>query len=263
MILLATWAASAAFVGWHLNQGWIPHDDGILAQSAQRVLDGQLPHRDFVEIYTGGLTFLNAAVFRVFGENLIWLRIPMFIVFVAYVPCVYAIARYFAPRSVSLLAALFAVAWGPATYPAAMPSWYLLFFTTFGVLALLRYLETNNGRWLVLAGLFGGLALSVKSVGIFYVIAVLLFLLFVEQESRGKGRRARLGGYGILVITFAGLSLAFVLLLLFSHLGGAEIGTFVIPLACVCGPWWRTRCGSRRRARRPGFRRCSSSLSRS
>ena len=97
-------------------------DEGTFSQSATRILDGQLPHRDFTEIYTGGLAFLNAGVFAVFGQNLVWLRLPLFLVFVAYIPCVYAVSRRFVPRLPSALVALFAVAWGPVTYPAALTS---------------------------------------------------------------------------------------------------------------------------------------------
>src|ERR1044072_8503201 len=55
--------AGAVFVASQLNHGWIPWDDGTLAQSAQRVLDGELPQRDFAELYMGRLSFLNAGVF--------------------------------------------------------------------------------------------------------------------------------------------------------------------------------------------------------
>ena len=107
----------AVFVASQLNHGWVPLDDGTLAQSAQRVLLGELPHRDFAELYTGGLSFLNAGVFWVAGENLFWLRVPMFLLFLVYLPCVYLIARRFASPAVATLAALFAVAWGPAGLP--------------------------------------------------------------------------------------------------------------------------------------------------
>ena len=107
----------AVFVASQLNHGWVPWDDGTLAQSAQRVLLGELPHRDFAELYTGGLSFLNAGVLWLTGGNLFWLRAPMFLLFLAYLACVYLIARRFASPTVATLAALFAVAWGPPVYP--------------------------------------------------------------------------------------------------------------------------------------------------
>src|SRR4051812_31709263 len=60
LLLLVVVLLSSTWLWIHLTRGWIPHDDGALAQSAERVLQGQLPHRDFDELYTGGLTFLNA-----------------------------------------------------------------------------------------------------------------------------------------------------------------------------------------------------------
>ncbi len=105
---------------------------------------GELPHRDFAELYTGGLSFLNAGVLWLTGGNLFWLRVPMFLLFLAYLPCVYLIARRFASPAVATLAALFAVAWGPPVYPAAMPSWYALYLAVIGAYFLVRHHETGG-----------------------------------------------------------------------------------------------------------------------
>ena len=54
VVLLIVWLAGALY-GWHyLDRGWWPNNAGAFALSAERVLDGDLPHRDFDEIYTGG-----------------------------------------------------------------------------------------------------------------------------------------------------------------------------------------------------------------
>ena len=139
------------------------------------------------------MAFLDAGVFAVFGQNLVWLRLPLFLVFVAYIPCVYAVSRRFVPRLPSALVALFAVAWGPFTYPAALTSWYLLFFSVFGALALLKYLETERASWLLIAGVFGGLSVTFKIVGVWFIAAVLLFLIFVEQDHRPRRADGRRG----------------------------------------------------------------------
>ena len=57
--------------------------EGTLAQSAERILAGELPHRDFVERYTGGLSYLNAFAFRVFGVQLLAMRYALFVAFIA------------------------------------------------------------------------------------------------------------------------------------------------------------------------------------
>src|ERR1700751_431412 len=91
-LFLLVWLLSIAYLVATINRGWIPYDDGALGQSAERVLGGEIPHVDFTDPYTGGLTFLNALTFRVLGVKLIWLRLPLFVLFVIWVPAVYAIA---------------------------------------------------------------------------------------------------------------------------------------------------------------------------
>lgn len=55
--------------------GMIAHDEGHYGQSAVRVLAGELPHRDFHETYSGGLSYWHALLFWLFGEQLlVWRR---------------------------------------------------------------------------------------------------------------------------------------------------------------------------------------------
>jgi hypothetical protein len=45
LAFLTAWVISAAYMGWLVRLGWIPHDDGALAQAADWVNHGLLPHR--------------------------------------------------------------------------------------------------------------------------------------------------------------------------------------------------------------------------
>src|SRR5436305_10797045 len=95
-ILLATvMAMGALYVAHGLKRGWVPADEGFLGQTAERVLHGELPHRDYSEGYTGGLTFLNAAAFRLFGINLASPRYMLFLFFLLWVPAFYYVAAHF------------------------------------------------------------------------------------------------------------------------------------------------------------------------
>lgn len=182
VILLLVWSASALYMGTHLLRGWVPHDEGAFAQSAERVLQGQLPHRDFVEIYSGGLTFVHALAFRSIGVNLATLRYVLFAAFLAWIPAVYYVASRFGSPLAAGAVTLLCTAWSVPNYAAAVPSWYNLFFATFGVAALLRYLEARARAWIFVAGLCGGLSFTVKSVGLYYLASVWLFFLFREQS---------------------------------------------------------------------------------
>jgi 4-amino-4-deoxy-L-arabinose transferase-like glycosyltransferase len=234
VLLLGVLAISAAYVGWHLGRGWMPFDDGTLAQSAERVLQGQLPHRDFDDVYTGGLAVLDAAAFRALGTTLWSLRLVLFAVFLAWVPAVYAIALRFVRPPAAALVTLLAVVWSLPNYTAAMPSWYNLFFATFGVAALFRYLDDGRARWLVLAGVMGGLSFLMKVVGLYYVAAVLLFLLFHSHaRSRVGSREERGPAYAAFVSGALALFVLVLAMLVRRQMHAAEVVQFVLPGALV------------------------------
>ena len=166
-----------------LKRGWVPHDEGTLAHSAERVLYGDVPHRDFDEIYTGGLSYLNAFAFRVFGTKLSSLRYVLYIFFLAWVPSVYYSASRFISPLIAGVVTLLAVAWGLPNYAAAVPSWYNLFFATFGIASVLRYIEIRNRLWLFVAGLCGGISFLFKVSGLFFIAGVLLFFPFANEGA--------------------------------------------------------------------------------
>jgi len=172
---------SALYMAQELKRGWIPSDDGMLAESAERVLHGALPHRDYHEIYTGLLSYLNAAAFRALGTNLASMRYVMFIFFLAWVPANYYAASRFVSAPLAAATTLLAVSWGPPNWATPHPSWYNLFFATFGLAALLRYIEVQSKHWLVVAGICGGISFLFKMTGLYFVAGALLFLAFREQ----------------------------------------------------------------------------------
>src|SRR5260370_19994193 len=76
---------------------------------------------------------------------------------------------------------LFAVVWSLPNYSAAVPSWYNLFFATFGLAALFAYLSDRFPKWLFIAGLCGGCSFLAKHVAMYYAAGVLLVLVFYKQ----------------------------------------------------------------------------------
>src|SRR5258705_9690069 len=94
LVLLVVWAVSIAYMATHLKRGWVPHDEGTFGLSAERVLNGELPHRDFDD-YTGGLTFVHSLAFRELGIDSASMRIVLFVFFVFWVPAVFYVASCF------------------------------------------------------------------------------------------------------------------------------------------------------------------------
>jgi hypothetical protein len=242
MVLAAVLAIGAVYVGARIGSGWVPADDGILSQSALRVMQGQLPHRDFAEIYTGGLSVIHALAFRVFGVSLFSLRICAFLFFLAWVPAVYYVALRFTSAVAAGLITLVAAAWSFPNYPAAMPSWYNLFFATFGAAALLRYLDVRKARWLFVAGLCGGVSILIKVIGAYYIAGVLLFLAFLEQSYEQSNEQSDHASawpgksavpYRMFSASALLLFLATVIYVFRARLGSGELYHFVLPAAVL------------------------------
>jgi len=253
-VLLLVWAASAVYVSGFVARGWVPHDEGMLGQSAERVLRGELPHSDFDESYTGGLAYGHALAFRALGVRLLSLRVALFVGFLLFVPLFYALAARLLPPWPAALATLVAVAWSLPNYFASMPSWYVLFFSLLGSYAVLRHIETGRRLPLFAAGLCASAGILVIIVGLYFVAAVLLFLVFREQElSRARSESSRGAAFFAFEAAALAAFLASVLALARSSLSPMSALHFVVPAAAVCALLLR-RAWALRRAGRFGER---------
>ena len=187
-VLAALLCLSAIYLWQFAYDGWIPHDDGMLAQIAERVMAGEMPHRDFDDPYTGLLGYLHGLGFLTFGISLRSIRLVLFLFTLAWLPAMYVLARHFVPPLGAALVTALAMTWTLPNYFAAVPSYYNLFLATFGMVALARHVDTDRRYWLGIAGAFGGLAFLIKSAGGFYfVAAALLFLVCRERETVSHG----------------------------------------------------------------------------
>lgn len=183
----ALWACltliTAACIGWFsLDQGWFAHDEGQLGQAAARILEGQMPHRDFDDMYTGGLSYLNAFSFYLWGENSHSMRVMLFCWYLPFVAGIYWIATRFVSPVGAMLLSLLAACWSIPMYSAPMPSWYNLFFAVWITCSLLAYTQSRHRLFLVFAGLLCGLSIVIKVSGLMALAGALLFLVYDSQN---------------------------------------------------------------------------------
>jgi hypothetical protein len=168
---------------------------------------------------------------------------------------VYYIASRFARPIAAAAVGSLAVVWSLPTYPGAMASWYNLFLATFGIAALLRYLEEARPRWLFAAGLAGGLSFLVKVIGLYYLAGVLVFLVYHAQVvlASSPNTNARLGrGYAAFVTVSLLAFIVALLLVVRSHLHVTEFVQFVVPgtllsLLLIRNEWIQPSVPSRER----------------
>ena len=239
--MLILLGAAVVYTTLLLDRGWIPHDDGTLGETALRVLEGQLPHRDFSDVYTGGLAYWNALSFVLFGVNLLAPRILLFLSFLGFLGASFAIARRFAGPRTAAAVILCMTVWGMPNYPAAMPTWYNLFLAMGAVWGLTRYLESSRTWWLVFAGALAGLSILMKLTGLYTLAGLLLAIAFFEQAGVGSPRdttgpvREGRRWYSIALTSAAVLLVVMVVRLIFSDLAWTSAVHFLLPTSLVAG----------------------------
>jgi hypothetical protein len=178
-------AAAIAYLWPFVPRGWVPHDEGMIGQSADLVLHGAVPHLDYVEPYTGGLTYVYAALFRTTGIDLFNVRRLMFVVAAATSWLLYLIAwRRLGPLAAAV-AVWVAISCSFPIYFAGVPSWWLLLCAMVELWGMVRWSESRSMRHLLLAAAAAGVGVVIKQTGVYLVVAAGLWALY-----DGGARRA-------------------------------------------------------------------------
>jgi hypothetical protein len=223
-------ALAVVYLAWFVPRGWVPFDEGMLGQTAEWVLKGALPHVDYQEPYTGGLTWLYAALFRVAGVDLVNVRWLLYAAASLALVATYAVVRRFLAPIGAALATWVALAWSFPNYFAGLPSWWVLICAMGCVWALFRHIETGLLRYAALAGVLAGCAIVVKQTGVYLLLAVATSLLAGAKEQTQADRvdrsLDRLLRFGV-----CACALVFAIAILSARLGLSEIGYLLVPIA--------------------------------
>jgi hypothetical protein len=218
-----------------LDRGWVPFDEGTIAQAAERVLHGELPHVDFTDPYSGGLPYWHALAMRVFGVSLMAPRYGLFIASLLWLPALWWLAHRACGRRWAVVITIVGAWWSLPVYPAAMPTWYLLFMATWIVVGLERWHASGRVAWLVATGVLCGVAITVKQTGLYLLAGTLLGILFCEQEqTRLRWNDAPPAGRtnAAVVLLLAVLG-ALVVKLLGAGMGSGDVLHLLFPIASV------------------------------
>ncbi len=186
LIPLALAVASFAvfFLYWDMG---INDDEGYLLGGVLRILDGQVPYRDFHHTYAPGRFYLIAALFRLVGEDLLVVRALWLVMRVAIVLLAYFAARPFVSRTGAVaVAVMMIVVPGP---------WHKSFFHLFlfaNLLTLGRLTRPRSGSFHVaLAGLVAGVTLLFRQdLGLVSVALYAVMLLFNRRTGETLRRGA-------------------------------------------------------------------------
>jgi hypothetical protein len=99
------------------------YDEGLILVNAERVLGGQVPYRDFWSLYAPGYFYVLAGLFKLFGPNMLLVRIFDTLIRFALTLEVYVLARRLSSRWWALVPYAFVTLWLSAIQFYAYPVW--------------------------------------------------------------------------------------------------------------------------------------------
>lgn len=172
------------FVHFH-DRSWIPSDDGQYAHVAERVLDGEVLHRDTEEFHAAPVHLIHALALQVWGRDLVSLRYPIAILAISQALLVllcFSAGRR--PLYVGVVAALSVALIGPLQIADPTPNLYAL-FTAIAICTVMIRLRPS-GRQQVLVGALLAVTFYFRQItGIFAAMAVLTTML---SDTAGRAR---------------------------------------------------------------------------
>jgi len=171
------------FVRYFHDQSWWAYDEGFYAHVAERVLDGEVLHRDIQERHAGYINFANAAALHFFGRELVSLRYPL--VFLAALQSVLVFLLFLSKGIwLAVIAAFVSTAFGFILFPNPTPNWYCLFLTVFLIFHLRFSKKENRGRILLAGFIIGTIYLFRQLTGVFMAASAVFYLLLEGQKSK-------------------------------------------------------------------------------
>jgi hypothetical protein len=224
---------SIVYLGLFVSRGWIPHDEGMIGQSAERVLRGEIPHVDYQEPYTGGLTWMHAMVFRLAGIDLLYPRWLLFAAAVLAQLLVYLILRRYLQPVGAALASWLALGWGFPNYFAALPSWWLLVCALMCAWSVVKYVETALLRYAAIAGLAAGASILIKQTGLYLLVALVMALLYSGGTDEDRTERWWPARVVCAVVAIAAVGLA--VMILAARPAPAELLYLLLPIVACSG----------------------------
>jgi hypothetical protein len=158
---------------------------GFSVAPAERVMNGEIPYRDFLYNYTPGMLWLNASLMKAFGVSLLTVNYGLLAFKLFSLVALFAITKRLTSRWIALVPVALTLSWlGHKYIFGVVPTQYSLVFVFVGLLFMLNYDRSDNRLWLFSSGLAIGVVFLFK-----YNVGILLLAtgtaLVVLRDSIG------------------------------------------------------------------------------
>lgn len=179
----------------------LERDEGEYAYAGQLILQGFPPYLHAYNMKFPGVYAAYAVVMAVFGETIAGIRIGLLIVNAATILLVFLLARrLMEPLSATAAAASFAfLSLGlPVLGTYAHATHFVMLFAVAGSVALLKAIDTERTRWLIISGALFGMAVLMKQHGVFFIAFAAAYLAWHEYRLRRGSLRSSISKVAML-----------------------------------------------------------------
>ena len=184
---LLVFLMSLALLTVNLNLQVNSYDEGLMGVGAVRVLEGELPYRDFYTIYPPGQFYLLASVYQLLGVSIIAGRMADVVIMGALMVVVFLLVRLLAGEAMAWVGWVLALCW--RVWPPIPISLHpAMLLSMASLLCVILFLQ-RGGRWLLHAGLLVGLAALFRHDLAGYTAVAVLIVLPCYLWRQGVGQR--------------------------------------------------------------------------
>ena len=209
--LLLTVLAGSICYGLFINRGLGLSVIGYSIAPAERVLQGEVPYRDFLFNYTPGILWINALLMKAFGSTLMATRIGLFAFKLSALIALFLVGDRLTNKWIALLPVALTLSWlGYGQVFNVYPDQYLIPVALVGLMCFLLYDQTGRYLPLVLCGLATGAVFLFKyNVGILLLVAGTLsvamreLMLTRRKQNSFKASSVYIGSFAIVAFVFA------------------------------------------------------------
>jgi len=179
---------ASLFISWfYHDKFWWGPDDGHYGYVSQRILDGDLIHKDVQALHPGPIYFINAFFLNLAAGDMVGMRYPLIAMTVIQSGLAFMIAR---PKGMlAAIASAFALtAFGFIQFINPTANWYTLFLAILIAYVLTKF-DAEQKRTVLLVGFLVGLTFLFRQLtGVFLALAVtvILFLKLSDETAENK-----------------------------------------------------------------------------
>lgn len=212
-------------------------DESYIWEGAHRIINGEKPYSDFWTVVPPLIFYSTAMVFKIFGEQIIWLKLISAIKVGLVGLMVFRITSLWSSKNVALIGSLITIF---SSYISMPIPWYDSETHFVGVIGLWIFVENykkNLNIYAILSGIFIGLTIYGKyNISAAYFFSIVLLMLLTTRNKVDKNKIILIGITLGIVVPFFVLQLDLKQFAHWTLLRGGE--NLLSGRLRLIFPWW-------------------------